>query len=119
MNRSNPSAESSGHQKTITYSGVLHLSHAIAPNIPQWPGDPPVEFETVASLEKDGYYLRRFSLGEHSTTHINAPNSFHKNLREPGSPSPFRGGRKGDAALASFSAVARRKALLQALQSPS
>jgi kynurenine formamidase len=37
-----------------------------------------VEFETVASLEKgDGYYLRRFSLGEHSATHINAPNSFH------------------------------------------
>lgn len=61
----------------INYSQVLHLSHAIAPNIPQWPGDPPVEFETVASLEKDGYYLRRFSLGEHSATHINAPKSFH------------------------------------------
>lgn len=78
MNRSNPSADSSGHQKTITYSRVLHLSHAIAPNIPQWPGDPPVEFETVASLETDGYYLRRFSLGEHSATHMNAPNSFHE-----------------------------------------
>jgi len=36
-----------------------------------------VEFETVASLEKDGYYLRRFCMGEHSATHINAPNSFH------------------------------------------
>ena len=41
-----------------------------------------MEFETVASLEKDGYYLRRFSMGEHSATHINAPNSFYPNSRQ-------------------------------------
>ncbi|MBD2606088.1 cyclase family protein [Scytonema hofmannii FACHB-248] len=58
-------------------SSVIHLSHIIDPDVPQWEGDPPVEFETVAELEKDGYYLRRFSLGEHSATHINAPKSFH------------------------------------------
>jgi kynurenine formamidase len=62
---------------TITISRVVHLSHIIGPDIPQWPGDPPVEFEAVADLEKDGYYLRRFSLGEHSATHMNAPNSFY------------------------------------------
>ncbi|WP_193194146.1 cyclase family protein [Nostoc sp. MG11] len=64
-------------QNSITYSRVIHLSHTIDKDIPQWPGDPPVEFATVAKLQKDGYYLRRFSLGEHSATHINAPNSFH------------------------------------------
>jgi kynurenine formamidase/alkylation response protein AidB-like acyl-CoA dehydrogenase len=64
-------------QKTIKYSQVIHLSHIIDTNIPQWPGDPPVELEAVAELAKDGYYLRRFSLGEHSATHINAPLSFH------------------------------------------
>ncbi|MFB2876225.1 cyclase family protein [Floridanema aerugineum] len=64
-------------QKTIKYSQVIHLSHIIDTNIPQWPGDPPVELETVAELAKDGYYLRRFSLGEHSATHINSPLSFH------------------------------------------
>jgi kynurenine formamidase/alkylation response protein AidB-like acyl-CoA dehydrogenase len=58
-------------------SRVIHLSHIIDTDIPQWQGDPLVEFTTVAELEKDGYYLRRFSLGEHSATHINAPNSFH------------------------------------------
>ncbi len=63
--------------KSITYSQVIHLSHVIDTNIPQWEGDPPVEFETVAEIEKDGYYLRRFSLGEHSATHINAPKSFY------------------------------------------
>jgi kynurenine formamidase/alkylation response protein AidB-like acyl-CoA dehydrogenase len=61
----------------ITYSQIIHLSHAIDEDIPQWQGDPPVEFETVATLGNDGYYLRRFSLGEHSATHINAPNSFY------------------------------------------
>ncbi|MFB2839571.1 cyclase family protein [Floridanema evergladense] len=64
-------------QKTIKYSQVIHLSHIIDTNIPQWPGDPSVGLETVAEIAKDGYYLRRFSLGEHSATHINAPLSFH------------------------------------------
>ncbi|MEH2368868.1 cyclase family protein [Nostoc sp.] len=64
-------------QNSITYTRVIHLSHVIDIDIPQWSGDPTVEFETVAELNNDGYYLRRFSLGEHSATHINAPNSFH------------------------------------------
>jgi kynurenine formamidase len=63
---------------TITFSRVIHLSHVIDTNIPQWPGDPPVEFTPVAELQDDGYYLRCFSLGEHSGTHINAPNSFYQ-----------------------------------------
>lgn len=73
----NPKANSSRPKKAIAYSQVIHLSHVIQPNIPQWQGDPPVELETVAELDKDGYYLRRFSLGEHSATHINAPKSFY------------------------------------------
>jgi kynurenine formamidase/alkylation response protein AidB-like acyl-CoA dehydrogenase len=67
----------SSQEKTINYSRVIHLSHVIDTNIPQWQGDPAVEFETVAEIEKDGYYLRRFSLGEHSATHVNAPKSFY------------------------------------------
>lgn len=67
----------SRQMETIIFKQVLHLSHAIAPSMPQWSGDPPVEFENVASRETDGYYLRRFCLGEHSATHMNAPISFH------------------------------------------
>ncbi|ARV61148.1 cyclase [Nostocales cyanobacterium HT-58-2] len=63
--------------RKISYSRVIHLSHVIHTDIPQWQGDPPVEFEAVSEWHKDGYYLRRFSMGEHSATHINAPNSFH------------------------------------------
>lgn len=65
-------------QQTITFSRVVDLSHVITPGIPLWPGDPPVEFEAVADFETDGYHLRRFSIGEHSATHMNAPNSFHE-----------------------------------------
>jgi kynurenine formamidase len=79
MDRRSPSDQSaiSSLPLTITIRRVVHLSHVIEPEIPQWPSDPPVEFETIAELEKDGYYLRRFSLGEHSATHMNAPNSFY------------------------------------------
>jgi kynurenine formamidase/alkylation response protein AidB-like acyl-CoA dehydrogenase len=66
-----------GEEKKITYSRVIHLSHVIDGDIPQWEGDPSVEFEVVAELDQDSYYLRRFSLGEHSATHMNAPKSFY------------------------------------------
>lgn len=62
---------------SITYSRVVDLSHVISPEIPLWPGDPAVEFKTVAEIDKDGYYLRSFTIGEHSATHMNAPGSFH------------------------------------------
>lgn len=65
-------------QRTITFSRVVDLSHVITTDIPLWPGDPPVELEAVANFDPDGYYLRRFSMGEHSATHMNAPNSFHE-----------------------------------------
>lgn len=63
----------------ISYSRVIHLSHRIDTNIPTWTGDPSVEFTSVAKIQDDGYYLGRFALGEHSATHINAPNSFYPN----------------------------------------
>jgi len=63
--------------KTIAYSQIIDLTHPIHPNIPIWPGDPAPEIATVAQIETDGYFLRKFSMGEHSATHINAPNSFY------------------------------------------
>jgi kynurenine formamidase len=62
--------------KSINYTRVVDLSQLVHPGIPQWPGDPPVEFETIAQMDRDGYHLRRFSLGEHSGTHLNAPAIF-------------------------------------------
>ena len=61
---------------TIRYTHVVDLSHVISPQIPLWPGDPHVVFKVVATMKKDSYYLRSFTIGEHSATHMNAPNSF-------------------------------------------
>jgi len=63
--------------QSIQFQRIIDLSHVITPSIPLWPHDPPVAFSEVASQAQDGYYLRSFSMGEHSATHMNAPNSFH------------------------------------------
>jgi kynurenine formamidase len=63
-------------EHTIQYRSVVSLSHPISESIPLWPGDPKVHFETVATMEKDGYKLRSWTIGEHSATHMNAPDSF-------------------------------------------
>ncbi|NWB99685.1 cyclase family protein [Pseudomonas gingeri] len=62
---------------SIQFQKIIDLSHVITPSIPLWPHDPAVTFSGVASQAQDGYYLRSFSMGEHSATHMNAPNSFH------------------------------------------
>lgn len=68
----------SGSLYSIRYTGVVNLSHVLHPGMPQWPGDPTLEYHTVARISRDGYYLRGFSVGEHSGTHMNAPGSFHE-----------------------------------------
>jgi len=76
MDGNTANAQGNGMQQ-IHFRQVIDLSHRITPDIPLWPGDPPVEFEEIANMDTDGYYLRKFSIGEHSATHMNAPNSFH------------------------------------------
>ena len=65
-------------RRAIRYREVVDLSHVVHPSMPRWPGDPPVRFRAVARLDPDGYFLRRFSMGEHTGTHMNAPVSFHR-----------------------------------------
>ncbi len=62
--------------KVIAYTRIVDLSHSIHPGIPLWDGDPAVDVDTIAQIDSDGYYLRRFAMGEHSGTHMNAPKSF-------------------------------------------
>ena len=62
--------------RIISYTRVVDLSLDIHPGMFIWPGDPPVEIEVAARLDENGYYLRRFAMGEHGGTHVNAPNSF-------------------------------------------
>jgi len=54
--------------------GVLDLTHALAPNIPNWDNLPTaVEVSIEETLEKDAFFSRRISLNEHTGTHFDAP----------------------------------------------
>ncbi|WP_250037447.1 cyclase family protein [Paractinoplanes maris] len=59
--------------------GLSHVNDPATANV--YPGDPPLRLETVATIEKDGYYLRLVRQGEHTGTHWGAPGHF--NAGEP------------------------------------
>jgi len=56
---------------------IFDVSIPISPQMPVWPGDPPVQIERVASINKgDPANLTRLSLGAHTGTHVDAPYHF-------------------------------------------
>ncbi len=75
-------------KRTIAFRRVVDLTHPIRPGIPIWPGDPPVQFETAASIKSHGYFLRRFSMGEHSGTHVSTPSALFDQGSGPNSIPP-------------------------------
>ena len=69
--------------RSITYRRVVDLSHPITSDIPVWPGDPPVAFKTVGQISRAEYFLRQFSMGEHSGTHLASPATFYDDGIDP------------------------------------
>jgi kynurenine formamidase len=58
---------------------ILDLGHALGPDNPPWPGDAkPFEALPNASIDKDGYFTRKFTSLEHFGTHLDAPAHFVK-----------------------------------------
>jgi len=56
---------------------VVDLTHALSESNPAWPGDAkPFEAKVNATVEKNGYFTRRFSSLEHFGTHMDAPAHF-------------------------------------------
>ncbi|MBI2901916.1 MAG: cyclase family protein [Planctomycetes bacterium] len=55
---------------------VIDLTHVLEPGIPLYPGATPLSIEKKADLEKDGYYVNAFTVGEHTGTHVDAPLHF-------------------------------------------
>ncbi len=62
---------------------VLDLTHVLRTDFPTFgaENDPPIERETVRTIERDGFYAQRWSFGEHSGTHVDAPGHFVRNRR--------------------------------------
>lgn len=56
---------------------LISLSHVNDPATTSvYPGDPPFELETVATVARDGYYLQYVRQGELTGTHWSAPGHF-------------------------------------------
>jgi len=61
------------------FSRILDIGHALGPDNPAWPGDDkPFEAVPNATMEKDGYFTRKFTSLEHFGTHLDAPAHFVK-----------------------------------------
>lgn len=55
---------------------VQDLSHVITPEFPVFPGFPQFEASPLKTIEDDGFFANRLSLGEHTGTHMDAPAHF-------------------------------------------
>ncbi len=55
---------------------VVDLTHPLAEGVPVFPGGVPFTSDPLASIDKDGYFACRLSLGEHTGTHVDAPRHF-------------------------------------------
>jgi kynurenine formamidase len=61
------------------FTRIVDIGHALGPDNPAWPGDDkPFEAVLNASIEKDGYFTRKFTSLEHFGTHLDAPAHFVK-----------------------------------------
>jgi kynurenine formamidase len=78
-----PAAEAGGRDPVgldrLRLVSLSHVNDPVTTNV--YPGDPPFELETIATIEKEGYYLRYVREGEHTGTHWGAPGHF--NAGEP------------------------------------
>lgn len=55
---------------------LADLTHTLNPSFPVFPGFDPMSIETLVTVENDGFYANRWSLGEHTGTHMDAPAHF-------------------------------------------
>jgi arylformamidase len=57
---------------------IFDITVSLSPDLPQFPGDPPVEVDQVMWLGRgDTANLSRLAFGSHAGTHIDAPRHFH------------------------------------------
>ncbi|MEM7375438.1 MAG: cyclase family protein [Bacteroidota bacterium] len=61
--------------QTLSYSRVVDLTHVLGEQFPAFSGQQQVTIEQVSDLNKDGYNMNRWTIVEHTGTHLDAP--FH------------------------------------------
>jgi kynurenine formamidase len=62
--------------RSIQFNQVVDLTHTLTPEFPTWSGRRQFALESVSTLARDGWNVNRWTLDEHTGTHLDAP--FHK-----------------------------------------
>ena len=65
----------------FTASKAVDLTHPIHHNMAFWPGGVAFAKEALATYENNGYLLHKFTMGENTGTHVNAPAHFIRGNR--------------------------------------
>lgn len=67
-------ASRSGDEPRSALGTVIDLTHVLQKDIPVYPGGEPFRLESVMTIEKSKLFnINRFSMGEHTGTHVDAP----------------------------------------------
>jgi kynurenine formamidase len=62
--------------ETMARTRIVDISHPLTEGMPTYPGNTPLSVKVKGTVEKDGYFIRDFTVGEHSGTHVDAPAHF-------------------------------------------
>ncbi len=74
MNGSRSSLQRRRQRSQLCSKRSIDLTHTVSADAPSWEGAPSaLTAEVVASHDREGYYVRRISLDEHTSTHMDAP----------------------------------------------
>jgi kynurenine formamidase len=68
--------EASAPAEWLARARVVELGHPLSPDMPLYPGGTPLGVKVLGTVEQDGYFIRHFTVGEHSGTHVDAPAHF-------------------------------------------
>jgi kynurenine formamidase len=75
-----PAAADGGPGRRGRRRHVVDLTHRIHAGFPTFTGDQPTD-EVVANYDPDGFYAKRWTVNEHTGTHIDTPGHFSEGMR--------------------------------------
>ena len=73
-----PSHAPGGAVARASFGSIFDLSHTLHEGFPTYPGDPWFSRERFLAFEKDGWNMFRWTLMEHTGTHVDAPIHFSR-----------------------------------------
>ncbi|HEX6290639.1 MAG TPA: cyclase family protein [Herpetosiphonaceae bacterium] len=64
--------------RSVRVSRAVDLTHIMGTQMPVFPGYDPMRIDVIRTHDRDGYYVNRLTLAEHTGTHMDAPLHFAK-----------------------------------------